>query len=94
MQDDRGRRSPRRLGALMKMYQIKAYWDSDARLWHGNSPDVPGLSVHAATMEGLVEDVRDRILDLVPAVDEWNGCREPISICFVANRSERVERRH
>jgi hypothetical protein len=79
---------------LMTMYQIKAYWDSDARLWRGNSPDVPGLSVHAATMEDLVEDVRDRILDMVPAVDEWSGCRDAISLCFVANRSERVERRH
>ncbi|MBW4022973.1 MAG: DUF1902 domain-containing protein [Proteobacteria bacterium] len=76
------------------MYQIKAYWDPDARLWRGESPDVPGLAVHATTMETLVEDVRDRILDLVPAVNEWSGCREPISICFLASRSERVERRH
>ncbi len=76
------------------MYQIKAYWDSDARLWRGDSPDVPGLSVHASTMEDLVVDVRDRILDLIPAVNEWTGCRDPISISFVASRSERVERRH
>ncbi len=78
----------------MTMYQIKAYWDCDARLWRGDSPDVPGFSAHAATMEDLIEDVRDRILDFVPAVDEWSGCRDPISISVVASRSERIERRH
>ncbi len=78
----------------MKTYHIKAYWDSDTRLWRGSSPDVPGLSVYASTMEDLVEDVRDRIQDMMPSVEEWTGCRDPISICFVANRSEHVERRH
>lgn len=76
------------------MYQVKAYWDSNARLWRGDSPDVPGLSVSATTMESLVEDVRDRILDFMPAVDGWKSCREPISISFIASRSEQVERRY
>lgn len=76
------------------MFQVKAYWDADARLWHGASNDLPELSVQAATMEDLIVDVRERILDMMPAVEQWRGCREPISISFIASRAERVERRH
>jgi predicted RNase H-like HicB family nuclease len=76
------------------MYQVRAYWDADARVWHGASADLPGLSVQAPTMEDLIVDVRESILDLVPSVDQWRSCREPIAISFIASRSERVERRH
>jgi hypothetical protein len=76
------------------MYQVKAYWDADKRLWHGASNDLPELSVQASTMEDLIVDVRERILDLMPSTDQWRTCREPIAISFIASRSERVERRH
>ncbi len=76
------------------MYQVKAYWDADARMWYGASADLPELSVRAATMEDLIVDVRERILDLVPSVDQWRNSREPIAISFIASRSERVARRY
>ena len=74
------------------MYLVKAHWDPEARLWHGDSFDLPGLSVQAATMEDLIADVRDRVLDLLPPEQSAGSSAPPISISFVASRSERVAR--
>ncbi len=76
------------------MYQIKAYWDADARVWHGASAELPELSVQAPTMEDLIVDVRERIQDLVPINDQWRNSHNPIAISFIASRSEHVNRRY
>jgi hypothetical protein len=74
------------------MYQVKAYWDAESRMWRGGSADFPELAVQAATMEALIADVRDRMLDLVvPGEDRCAGPR-PISISFIASRSEIIAR--
>lgn len=76
------------------MYQVKAYWDPEARIWHGDSSDLPGLTVQAATMEDLIADVRDRVHDLLPPDRQWEGSASPISISFIASRSEHISRRY
>lgn len=76
------------------MYQVKAYWDAEARVWHGDSSDLPGLAVQAATMEDLIADVRDRVQDLLPADRQWGSAAPPISISFIASRSEQIARRY
>jgi hypothetical protein len=76
------------------MYQIKAYWDADARVWHGASAELPELSVQASTMEDLIVDVRERIQDLVPINDQLRTSHNPIAISFIASRSEHVSRRY
>jgi hypothetical protein len=76
------------------MYQIKAYWDADSRLWRGASDELPDLSVQAATMEDLIVDVRQRIQDVLPMDNNWRTHRDPISISFIASRSEQVQRRY
>lgn len=74
------------------MYVVKAYWDPESRIWHGDSCDLPGLSVQAPTMEDLIADVRDRVLDLVPPEGYWGSAPPPISISFIASRSEQIAR--
>ncbi|MCB8879266.1 DUF1902 domain-containing protein [Acidisoma cellulosilytica] len=76
------------------MYQIKAYWDADSRMWLGASDDLPNLSVQAPTMEDLIVDVRQRIQDVLPTDDHWRNHNDPISISFIASRSEQVQRRY
>lgn len=74
------------------MYEVKAYWDADDRLWRGGSADFPELAVQAATMEDLIADVRDRMLDLVVPGKDRSAAPQPISISFIASRSEIVAR--
>ncbi len=51
------------------MYEIRATWDADAGVWWAESDDVPGLVAESATVEGLVEDLRH----LVPELLRLNG---------------------
>lgn len=76
------------------MYQIKAYWDADNRIWRGASDELPDLSVEAATMEELIVDVRQRIQDVMPPDHEWRDHYDPIAISFVASRFEHVHRHY
>ena len=38
---------------MEKEIQIKAFWDSEAKVWVAQSSDVPGLVTEADTMEQL-----------------------------------------
>lgn len=52
-----------------KKVQIKAFWDSEARVWVAKSDDVPGLITEADTMERLV----DKLHVLIPELLQENG---------------------
>lgn len=67
--------------------QIKAFWDSEARVWVAESDDVPGLITEADTMERLV----DKLHVLIPELLQENGMsREGQEIPFNIH-SERKE---
>ncbi|MCB8873739.1 DUF1902 domain-containing protein [Acidisoma silvae] len=76
------------------MYQIKAFWDADSRMWHGGSDELPQLAVQAPTMEDLIADVRQRIVDVLPMDQHGHRHGDPIAISFIASRSEHVQRRY
>lgn len=45
--------------------QVKAFWDSDARVWVAESDDVPGLITEAETMEKLIDKLHILIPELL-----------------------------
>jgi predicted RNase H-like HicB family nuclease len=42
----------------MDVYQVRAHWDDDAKVWWAESDEVPGLASEAPTFEQLDENVR------------------------------------
>lgn len=47
------------------VYQVSAFWDSDAAVWVATSEDVPGLATEAETIEALRQKLRSIIPDLL-----------------------------
>ncbi len=54
---------------MAKVYNVKAFWDGEAKVWVAEGVDVPGLCTEAATMEQLVK----RLEVMVPEMLEANG---------------------
>jgi predicted RNase H-like HicB family nuclease len=54
---------------MAKVYNIKALWDAEAKVWVAEGVDVPGLCTEAATMEQLVK----KLEVMVPEMLEANG---------------------
>lgn len=51
----------------MRNIEVRADWDSEARVWVVRSDDVPGLITEAATMEDLWQKVSIMIPELLAA---------------------------
>ncbi len=50
-------------------FDIRAFWDEEARVWVATSEEVPGLVTEADTIEKLVEKLKV----LIPELLEANG---------------------
>ena len=48
---------------------ISSTWDSEAKVWFATSEDVPGLVLESETLDGIVEEARR----LVPELLRLNG---------------------
>ena len=48
---------------------IDSTWDSEANVWVATSDDVPGLVLEAETLDGIIEEARS----LVPELLRLNG---------------------
>lgn len=59
------------------IYEIRAHWDSEAKVWVAESDDVPGLITEAESCEALVEKLKC----LIPELLEANGIR-PLCVRF------------
>lgn len=72
------------------LYHVKADWDAEAGVWVAASDDVPGLVAEAATLEGLLDDIRA----LVPELLALNGAggEGRIDLTLTAERSEAIGR--
>lgn len=46
-------------------FKVKAFWDSDAKVWVATSDDVPGLVTEASTIEVLTQKLREIIPELI-----------------------------
>ena len=49
----------------MKPLFVRAEWDDEAAVWVATSDDVPGLATESATLEALVEKLKDLIPELL-----------------------------
>ena len=49
----------------MHEYQITAVWDEEASVWTATSEDVLGLCLEAETLEGLINEARLMIPELL-----------------------------
>ncbi|MDJ0659961.1 MAG: DUF1902 domain-containing protein [Crocosphaera sp.] len=47
-----------------KVYNIQAFWDSEAKVWVATSEEVSGLATEADTLENLNEKLREMIPEL------------------------------
>jgi len=83
-----GETTERTPGRGCMLYHVKAEWDAEARVWVAASDDVPGLVAEAATLEGLIEDIRA----LVPDLLDLNGVPHTgqIDLTLTAERSEAI----
>ena len=72
-----------------RVYEVKAEWDDEARVWVASSEDVPGLVTEAETLEALV----DKLRAMVPELLELNGVLSPEAAAAAAFKvtAERVE---
>lgn len=68
---------------------VKAEWDAEARVWVATSDDVPGLVAEADTIEGVLDDIRALIPDLL----ELNGIAHDgrIRVDLTAARNDAIE---
>lgn len=64
---------------------VKLIWDSEAAIWYTESTDVPGLVLHAATFDKLVERVCLVSPDLLEENLNYVG---PVHISFECERIE------
>ena len=72
-----------------KVYDVKADWDDEAKVWCATSDEVPGLATEAGTLDGLVEKLRV----MVPELLELNGVLSSEAARLASFRvcAERVE---
>ena len=70
--------------------QVKAFWDSEARVWVAESDDVPGLVTEADTMEQLIDKLHILIPELLQENEMLNVERREISFDLYSERKETV----
>lgn len=72
----------------MEAFRILAHWDAEAGVWWAESVDVKGLVAEADTIEGLFDDLRT----IVPELLHLNHGLTPqgVQIVLVADRAEEV----
>ena len=50
-------------------FEVRAFWDDEAKVWVATSDDVPGLATEAGSMDDLLRKLRV----MVPELLELNG---------------------
>ena len=69
-------------------FLVRAHWDREANVWWAESDDILGLVAEADTVEGLVDDIRA----IVPDLMQMNAqtITGAIDIHLVADRVEDI----
>ena len=55
-----------------KVYNIQAFWDTEAEVWVATSDEVPGLVTEAEKLENL----NDKLREIIPELLILNGILE------------------
>ena len=69
---------------------VRATWDDEANVWVAESSDITGLATEASTLEEL----RTKILVMIPELVELNGLQSDlpeIPVHIMAEQSTRVK---
>ncbi len=72
-----------------KVYNIQAFWDTEAEVWVATSDEVPGLATEAEKLENL----NDKLREIIPELLILNGILEEdyqglIQIELICHRQE------
>ncbi|SCX93017.1 protein of unknown function [Nitrosospira sp. Nl5] len=59
---------------------VNAMWDEEAGVWVATSEDVPGLVAEMRTMEGLVEELKGMIPELLNLNDRSSDDEIPFQV--------------
>lgn len=72
----------------MDAYKVLAHWDQEAEVWWAESTEIKGLVAESETMEGLVEELRH----IVPELLHLNHgiASRAVEIRLIAERIEGV----
>ncbi|MCH8184077.1 MAG: DUF1902 domain-containing protein [Proteobacteria bacterium] len=60
----------------MKSIVVRAFWDSETKVWVASSEDVPGLATEAETIDELTAKLKTMIPELIKAnglAEEFHG---------------------
>jgi predicted RNase H-like HicB family nuclease len=79
---------------MVRPYEVRAFWDAEARRWWAESDDIPGLVTEATNFDELVE----RVMAVAPELLAVNsdafeaGEAEDVPVHMVAERTEVIRR--
>lgn len=73
-----------------QVYVIKAVWDTDASVWVATSEGIPGLVAEADTAEGLLDELRILIPELLGAKALSDSGVPGIPIHIMSERLEHI----
>ena len=70
----------------MDAFKVFAHWDREAEVWWAESSEIKGLAAETDTMEGLVEELRH----IVPELLHLNHgiVSQPVEVQLIADRIE------
>ena len=72
----------------MEAFKVLAHWDPEAGVWWAESIDIKGLVAEASTMEGLIQELREIVPDLMQLNHGLSA--QLVEINLVADRTEGV----
>ena len=71
----------------MEAFKVLAHWDPEAGVWWAESTDIKGLVAESETVEGLLQEIREIVPDLMQLN---HGITQSVQINLVADRTEGV----
>jgi len=71
--------------------KILAHWDSEAKVWWAERPDVRGFVAEADTLDTLIADLHAVVPDLLVLNHGPDQLREVVQIAIVADRTETLQ---
>jgi predicted RNase H-like HicB family nuclease len=71
----------------MQAFKVLAHWDPEAGVWWAESADIKGLAAESETVEGLLQEIREIVPDLLQLN---RGITQSVQINLVADRTEGV----
>jgi predicted RNase H-like HicB family nuclease len=76
-----------------RVFQVRAEWDPDARVWVATSEDVPGLVTEADTVEALMSKLRVMVPELLEDNGLLDGEHGEVPFELLARRQESIRDR-